>query len=265
MLDNALAPISLPALRERPDYLAVRNAVILRVESFYPRVYLDTLGIPTISIGVNLLPKGMNGQVAIAKPRVAIIEQQVSKTLTLFRSQLQALADIINSTPAPQNITKLSQLRATARGQATQKLLRLATKKTPAGDAYVFEVLDWAEQGIELTPAQSTYLVNALADSYENRLDQRLKNVQFNPETLNVNQRAALFAMEWHGKGTYTVKIAQGMAQTGTTPAQVTQLFTDAAGNNPAFVQRQQVLASVVTGSLNPTTLAGYVAPPTLA
>lgn len=252
----ATTPTPIP-IKNDPEYVSTRNAVLLRVESFHPRIYFDTVGIPTISVGVNLIPKGSNGKVAIAEDRIAIIELELGKKLPEFREQLKQVVDIVNSTPTPVGAINLNKFFETERGKALGDILDISVKRTPSGEAVVFEVDDWADLGINLTPAQSNKLVNSIVGQYEDRLDRTLIKNGIDPANLDSEQRASLLAMVWHGKPGQTIAIAREMVKDEPSEEVIRSLFKEAAGENTSFQNRHALLANVANGDLMLQALLG--------
>lgn len=117
-------PILTDPQRIDPNYLAIRDDLLVKNENFSTRIYFDSVGIPTLGIGVALITRDESGNFAINTdsmqsianvlgandPKYISILSFAQKTLTAIQG-----TSLIDPTGGAMN---LADFRATQRGQA---------------------------------------------------------------------------------------------------------------------------------------------------
>jgi GH24 family phage-related lysozyme (muramidase) len=187
-------------------YEKLRLKLIDRNEGKVDNIYLDTLGIPTVGIGV------------------ALTARQHDRSMKLNTDHVDALADVMNLAPQKRRqLTELLQKHvgvqnahkdeshsslkgflASEFGRDSQRVLGPMVRTQHKATDFAFESWDVltspkSPMQIKLSRQQTLDLFERVAPEYESRVDTLLKRVKCPPEALSEEQRSAIFSMVYHG------------------------------------------------------------------
>lgn len=232
---------------DQQRYEALRLELIDRNEARVDNVYLDTLGIPTVGLGV------------------ALTARQRDRSMHVDQGQVDALVDVINLDPAhreqlnellidysrvqnrhvDERFRNLSDFQRSQFGQEAQEVLGPTTNTRhdgPNGAFYSWDVLTNHQSPLQLslTHEQSLELFQQIAPDYENRLDRILQRADCPAEALSEEQRAALYSMTYHGATGKASRVAEPIGQYWRGEISEEELQTELrrAVRDPNFLQR---------------------------
>ena len=185
------------------QYYQQRDELMLKNEGIVQNIYLDTIGIPTVGIGVALI------YVDRKKATATVDTQRVNKIAEYahlsnpekeqLMGLLQEQANNLKNNPPPDYRNKrrtLSNFLATPLGIASAK-----TFGTIDGRNWNILTDKQDKMQINFSTEQVNEFFKIVAPEYEIKLDNILKRKGVPKEAISEEQRAALFSLTYHGGG----------------------------------------------------------------
>ena len=185
------------------QYYQQRDELMLKNEGIVQNIYLDTIGIPTVGIGVSLIYVDRKKATATVDTqrvnKIAEYTHLSSSEKEQLMGLLQEQAHNLENNPRPRypnNKRTLSNFRSTPLGRASEK-----TFGTINGGHWNILTDAQDKMQIHFSTEQVNEFYKIIAPKYENDLDSALQRKGVPKEAISEEQRAALFSLTYHGGG----------------------------------------------------------------
>ena len=185
------------------QYYQKRDGLMLKNEGIVQNIYLDTIGIPTVGIGVALIyVNRKNATATVDTQRVNKIAEYAhlsNPEKEQLMGLLQEQANNLKNNPPPDYRNKrrtLSNFRSTPLGRASEK-----TFGTINGGGH-WNILTDEQDKMQInfsTEQVNEFYKEITAPEYEEKLDNILEKKGVPKEAISEEQRAALFSLTYHG------------------------------------------------------------------
>jgi Ca2+-binding RTX toxin-like protein len=173
------------------NYLQLRDTLILKVEGYKPRIYLDTNGIPTVGTGLALVTL-QNKTWSVRADRIDFLEKSAGYVFSdAEMNLLHKIAEIIDEGDLPNYFGQrktASNFLATDLGKQLDAILDLGVN----GDSWAISELG----GFSLSSEQAKSALSLMMTAeYESQVNFLLRKAGVDPASISENERAVYASM----------------------------------------------------------------------